>query len=94
MSLDHGVLNLPLSKRCNIDAEVDRLKASRAEKARTERSGLARNARIALAEYEDAMVAKWTKLDDLRAFLRRTARFDPERFLHLVLAFRLETEAQ
>jgi len=94
MSLDHGLLNLPLSKRGDIDAEIDRLKACRAAKARAERSDLTHAARIALAEHEAAMVDRWTKIPDLRAFLRRTARFDPDRFLHLVLAFRLETEAQ
>jgi hypothetical protein len=37
MSLDHGALNVPLSKRGNIDRDIDRLKAAEA-KASRERS--------------------------------------------------------
>lgn len=34
MSLDHGILNVPLHKRGNIDAELDRYKAQQAADAR------------------------------------------------------------
>ena len=34
MSFDHGILNVPLSKRGNIDREIDRYKAQQARDAR------------------------------------------------------------
>jgi len=45
MSLDHGLLNLPLSKRGNIDAQIDRYKADQAKVANAARKE--RNAEIA-----------------------------------------------
>lgn len=35
--LDHGTLNLPLSKRGNIDAQIERYKADQARQQRAER---------------------------------------------------------
>jgi hypothetical protein len=35
--MDHGVLNVPLSKRGNIDAEIDRWKATQARDAKAAR---------------------------------------------------------
>ena len=37
MSLDHGILNVPLSRRGDIDREIDRHKAAQASKAAAER---------------------------------------------------------
>ena len=46
MSLDHGVLNVPLSKRGNIDAQIDRHMAAQ----RRESEAIARETRKAFAE--------------------------------------------
>ena len=37
MSLDHGILNVPLAKRGNIDAQIDRYKADQAKQAKHDR---------------------------------------------------------
>ncbi|MET0438265.1 MAG: hypothetical protein ABW043_12315 [Devosia sp.] len=37
MALDHGALNIPLTKRGNIDAQLDRYKATEAKNARADR---------------------------------------------------------
>lgn len=37
MALDHGTLNIPLSKRGNIDAQIDRHKSSMAASAKKNR---------------------------------------------------------
>ena len=60
MALDHGVLNVPLSKRGNIDAEIDRYKATeaankkKAHKAfKVERDELRAAAKAAVSELPD-----------------------------------------
>lgn len=60
MALDHGMLNLPLSKRGNIDREIDQYKRGVAAKARA--GSRARHldrhaARAALREAPDAKIA-------------------------------------
>jgi hypothetical protein len=47
--MDHGILNIPLSKRGNIDAEIDRHKAAEA-KARRARQHVATQQRMAASE--------------------------------------------
>lgn len=39
--LDHGILNIPLSKRGNIDAQIDRYKADQARQAKQDRKARA-----------------------------------------------------
>lgn len=38
MSLDHGCLNVPLAKRGNIDAQIDRFKADQAAQQRARKA--------------------------------------------------------
>ncbi len=53
VSLDHGVLNVPLSKRGNIDAQIDTYK--RAQRAESE--AIARETRKAFAEVKREALA-------------------------------------
>jgi hypothetical protein len=61
MALDHGMLNLPLAKRGNIDAQLDAYKAGQARDAAAKRkaaTALSREqkaaAKVALAEIQAA----------------------------------------
>jgi hypothetical protein len=57
--LDHGMLNVPMSKRGNIDAEIDRLKSRQAQdaKAASRQRHLERQeARAALCAASDAQL--------------------------------------
>lgn len=65
MSLDHGVLNVPLSKRVNIDAQIDRHMAAQ----RREREVIARETRKAFAEAKAealALVERLTQAHETR----------------------------
>ncbi|MDM9281824.1 hypothetical protein QU814_01225 [Providencia rettgeri] len=57
--LDHGILNVPLSKRGNIDAQIDKYKAEQAaiKKAETEAAKAMFNANKAIAK------ELWSKVD-------------------------------
>lgn len=66
--LDHGLLNIPLAKRGNIDAQIDRYKAQQARERREAdaasfRSVRAKKARIAeiLAQLSDERVLQLAK---------------------------------
>lgn len=50
MSLDHGTLNIPLNKRGNIDAQIDRYKADQAKTANAVRKE--RTAEVAILRTE------------------------------------------
>lgn len=68
MALDHGTLNIPLSKRGNIDAQIDAYKADQAKADRRDR--MTRNEKIAADRIEaKALLAAATKerLTDLAA---------------------------
>lgn len=75
MSLDHGILNVPLAKRSNIDAQIDAykdkqaaiVKATRKDAAAVMRTNKAL-AKIALAE----LIAADGVLDDRATFLKIT----------------------
>lgn len=65
VSLDHGVLNIPLAKRGNIDREIDRHKADAARTARAaakakaaETRQLRLQAKSAINELTDAYLAR------------------------------------
>ena len=94
ISLDHGVLNVPLAKRGNIDAQIDRYKAQQAAEARAAhkvRSAAAADgkARLAdiLARIPDArMIALGAKMGKrtaatTRAEIMRMARGQYDRFI-------------
>jgi hypothetical protein len=87
--LDHGILNVPLSKRGNIDSQIDAYKAAQAKVAAAERKAASKllaeqriQAKAILAGMSDeriaAMAAKHcTTLSDIRRILRSTAYFQP-----------------
>lgn len=45
MAFDHGILNVPLAKRGNIDAQIDRYKADKAREENAQRKAVAANRR-------------------------------------------------
>lgn len=55
--LDHGILNVPLSKRGDIDREIDRHKAAMASKAATERKAKAAQAKADKARALEMLAA-------------------------------------
>lgn len=57
MTFDHGILNLPLSKRCNIDAEIDKYKARQAKEAKAARKASAEKNRKQKAEAKAALAS-------------------------------------
>ena len=59
MTLDHGILNVPLAKRGNIDAQIDRWKADQASAAKAERKAQAVQTAAACIEAK-ALVAAIT----------------------------------
>jgi hypothetical protein len=77
--LDHGMLNVPLAKRGNIDAQIDAYKATEAAKAKADRKSAAAaravlktQAKAALADLvaaEGLLASKAAKLNITRAAL-------------------------
>lgn len=57
MALDHGLLNLPLAKRGNIDAQLDAYKARQAATAAIARKAAAESTRTAKAAAKVALAA-------------------------------------
>ena len=56
-TLDHGILNLPLSKRGNIDAQIDRYKADQAKTANAARKERAAEVAILRIEAKTLLAA-------------------------------------
>lgn len=89
-TLDHGILNLPLRKRGNIDAQIDRYKADQASEqksARKDREAARRIAKIQAVALIDTLPAERLKsIADrckvtpaaLLKKLRSDAHFDPQ----------------
>jgi hypothetical protein len=78
MSLDHGILNLPLAKRGNVDAQIDAYKARQEASAEAKRKAavaasraLKADAKQALAELLAAPALLQAKAD--KAGMTRTA---------------------
>ncbi|MFN6506317.1 hypothetical protein [Xanthomonas translucens] len=59
MSIDHGVLNVPLTKRGNIDTAIDRYKAQQQRETEAVMRGL-RNARAAARTEALALIERMT----------------------------------
>lgn len=89
--MDHGILNVPLSKRGNIDAQIDKHKASlkALEKERSKAFNAERaRATAMLAGFDDAKIkrladgAKITVVQ-ARKRLKSMAYFEPHKILAL-----------
>lgn len=89
--LDHGILNVPLAKRGNIDAQIDRYKAEQALAARAERKARAERFRADKAAAKslfaeigqqmiDAFAAKYGR-KEVRALLDGWVKWQPSKFL-------------
>ena len=59
--LDHGILNLPLAKRGNIDAQIDRYKADKVRTEREERKAQAAQIKTERAEAKALVSAMTTE---------------------------------
>lgn len=62
--LDHGILNVPLAKRGNIDAQIDAYKAQQTREAEAKRKAgraLVRKARALVRSLSDARLAELGK---------------------------------
>lgn len=91
--LDHGVLNVPLAKRGNIDSQIDRFKADQARADAMTRKAAAKlmaeqriQAKAILAGMSDeriaAMAAKHrTTPSDIRQMLKSIAYFNPAQLI-------------
>lgn len=64
--MDHGILNIPLSKRGNIDAQIDRYKAEQAALARTKAQADAAQAKTDRASAHELLdAAEKTRIQHL-----------------------------
>ena len=93
--LDHGVLNLPLSKHGDIDAELDRYKAQQAREAKAARKEAAARtkelraaAKAAVAGMSDTQVETLAVFNNMteaqmRKKLRSIAHWEPKRALSI-----------
>ena len=93
MSLDHGILNIPLAKRGDIDSQIDKYKANKAREEKTARraaSKLLAAQRLEAKRILDAMtpervaeLAAKTKstTSSVRRMLKSVAYFEPAKFI-------------
>lgn len=89
MSFDHGVLNLPLSQRGDIDRQIDKHKAALKRDAKAERQQFAADraaAKAALAGFSDELIARLSTKAGLtvaqgRKKLASMAHFEPSKIL-------------
>jgi hypothetical protein len=94
MALDHGLLNVPLHRRGNIDAQLDRFKRDEAVAAATRRKAdhaqfLAdkKVAKALLAEQKDSLLAKHGERFgrvELSAELESMAKWKPAKLIALI----------
>lgn len=90
---DNAVVNIPLSKRGDLNAQIDKWKKNEAVTKQHERAAANQNkmhAKAMLAEHGPQLVAKYgpklgPKLD---AELKRMAHWEPTKFLKMVETFK------
>lgn len=98
--MDHGVLNIPLSKRGNIDAQIDaykrqaiaQTKADAKVKAALNKADKA-TAKALLAQHQDAIVARHGAkfgVRELRTTLDSWAKWEPAKLIAFVAKFQAE----
>lgn len=100
--LDHGVLNIPLAKRGNIDAQIDRYKAAQvsagrvaAKSASAQRHTDKARALELFAEVGEVIIAKHGQklgAKALRDMLASQVKWEPARFIRTAEAFMRERE--
>jgi len=98
---DHGVLNISLSKRGDIDAQLDKYKADKAAKeakenkaASAEKKTEKQRAKELLAEHGDALEARFgAKMakGELKRTLQDMAKWEPKKLIMLVEKHKKET---
>lgn len=91
MAFDHGILNIPLAKRGNIDKQIDAYKAEQARAAkakdkvrRTAHDALLADAKALIEQVSDARMAELGKphgltIKQVRAQFLSAASVNPER---------------
>ena len=89
--IDHGILNLPLVKRGNLNAQIDAYKAQKARNAKAEAKALheaRQQARAAVVAMSDERCIAFSKgqmtAKQARAKLLSMARFTPAVVLRVV----------
>lgn len=104
--LDHGVLNAPLAKRGDIDADLDRYKAKQQaegrEKERRDGAKLRQDkarAKELFAAHGEAMVARYSasmgkKPAEVRNTLDSMVKWEPAKFIGMVERFAAERASQ
>jgi hypothetical protein len=99
MSLDHGILNVPLAKRGNIDAQIDRYKAGQAIAAKALARAAAQvrreekaRAKALLAEVGERMVQTFAPRlgKGVKEIIRRMSIWEPQKFIKLAEKFKAE----
>jgi hypothetical protein len=95
--LDHGMLNVPLAKRGDIDAQIDAYKRRQAAQAQVDREQAANlfaadkaHAKALLAQHEVAIVARHGArfgVKALRAQLDSWAKWEPRKLIAFVGKF-------
>lgn len=98
MTLDHGTLNVPLAKRGDIDAQLDRYKADQARAAKADRKAQAVLSAVARIEAKALLAAitpeRLAHLADrtgqpvpaVRRHLKSEAHWNPEFVVKLLAA--------
>lgn len=104
MTTDLAIINIPLSRRGDINAELDRFKAAQrkaearqARADRAERQSDKTQAKALLGQYEAAILATHgAKFGEktLRHMLDRWVKWEPKRLIAFVERFRLEARGK
>ena len=99
--LDHGVLNMPLSKRGDIDAQLDKYKAEQSRKEKLSRSEqsakMASDKKLAkslLSTYQEAIIERLGHKyghNELRNTLQDLAKWEPSKLISIVEKHKKET---
>lgn len=96
--LDHGTLNIPLAKRGNIDAQLDRYKADQARAAKADRKSKAAEQATLRTEAKTLLAALTTErlahladrckstVPAVRKHLKSEAHWNPEFVIKLLAA--------
>lgn len=101
--LDHGVLNIPLSKRGNIDAQIDAYKREQASQQKAEAKARSvqfaadkAQAKALLAEHGAAIEARFGAkfgIRELRKTLDQWSKWEPARLIAFINKFNNEQPA-
>jgi len=100
--LDHGLLNIPLSKRGDIDKDIDRYKADKAKQDKAEAKETAvkrktdkQEAKEMLAEHQEAILKKHGPKygeKNLTGMFDQWQKWEPKKLIGFINKFKDETK--